>query len=270
MLFDHPPTAGALYTAVVAMHRWRDARRRHAPTGLYTWANALQSGVDNNVSIVCSDGASAAAGGGQAAGGEAPLAVDSSAFVVAGERALARVAAALGRPPAEAAAWTAAADDTAAAMRRWLWCAPDGTYYNRRAGSGGGVPSGKHGWVRRVTYSNYAALYARRISCPHQNGILLEVPFLARSLNMCPCVQMSSALGCPTKYLFQNSPVTVVNLEGLRMVVPSNAGETPVKPIAVWANQTQNCASFVRPRLSTFWRNDNTRDTLDSPPIFSQ
>jgi len=40
------------------------------------------------------------------------------------------------------------------------------------------------------------------------------------------------------------------------VVVPSEAGETPVKPIAVWANQTQKSAS-VKPGLSTFWRNNN-------------
>jgi len=49
-----------------------------------------------------------------------------------------------------------------------------------------------------------------------------------------------------------------VELHHLPMAVPSTAGETPVKPIAVWAKQTQKKRLFVRPELSTSWRNNIT------------
>jgi len=40
-------------------------------------------------------------------------------------------------------------------------------------------------------------------------------------------------------------------------VVPAKAGETRVKPIAVWANQTQKSASLLLLDSPHFWRNDN-------------
>lgn len=161
-------TVSNLYDGVIAITAATTARSRHRPTGLSTWVNAMASGADNNVALVCGDAHSVAAGGGQPPGGGPILAVDASAWAVAEARALARVATWLGRPATEAAAWTANADAVAAAMRRWLWCAEDGTFFNRRAAAltpgddGGPMAAGDDdGWVRRVTYSNYTPLYVR-------------------------------------------------------------------------------------------------------------
>lgn len=222
-------TAADLYAGVVALTEATAARRRHPPTGLYTWANAMASGADNNVALVCGDAHSVAAGGGQPPGGGAILAVDASAWAVAEARALARVATRLGRPAAEAAAWATDADAIATAMRRWLWCAEDGTYYNRQAaaavtpGGGGGTSTGDDGddgWVRRITYSNYTPLYVR-VPTAAQAAAMVTRYVSSPAHLLSPAGLRSLSLSDPA---YTNVPI----------IAPASNWRGPVWPIANW------------------------------------
>ncbi|GAB0494192.1 hypothetical protein MMPV_005482 [Pyropia vietnamensis] len=221
------PTTADLYDGVVAMTAATTARSRHHPTGLSTWVNAMASGADNNVALVCGDAHSVAAGGGQPPGGGPILAVDASAWSVAEARALARVAARLGRPATEVAAWTADADAVAAAMRRWLWCAEDGTYYNRRAAAvipgdcGGTVAAGDDdGWVRRITYSNYTPLYVRVATAAQASAMVVR--YISSPVHLLSPAGLRSLSRDDAAYT--NVPI----------IAPASNWRGPVWPIANW------------------------------------
>lgn len=226
------PTAADLYDGVVAITAATHACSRHPPTQLSTWTNAMASGADNNVALVCGDAHSVAAGGGQPLGGGAILAVDASAWAVAEARALARVATRLGRPAAEAAAWAADADAVAVAMRRWLWCAEDGTYYNRRAAAvtpGGGSGGGRggtgdgdddDGWVRRVTYSNYTPLTVRVATAAQAAAMITR--YIGSPCHLLSPAGLRSLSRADAAYT--NVPI----------IAPASNWRGPVWPVANW------------------------------------
>ncbi|MDD8025400.1 MAG: trehalase family glycosidase [Acidobacteriota bacterium] len=118
---------------------YRERAMSDAATGLVKWWDSMESGADNNASLVRRYHNSMAAG-------------DVNGFMVLDYRAMAVVAAKLGRKE-EAAAFAERARRLAAAVNAVLWDETDATYYTYDAV--------EKTLVRRDVYSNLIPLWAR-------------------------------------------------------------------------------------------------------------
>ena len=128
------------YDRLVQVCTRRERTHRDEATGLFAWDDAMQSGADNNPAI-----------GNEEADRGKVLSCDINAFQWLEYRALAGLAARLGRPD-QADDFTARADELRARFEATLWCGEDGTYWN--------VHAGTKAFIRRVSYSNFVPLWA--------------------------------------------------------------------------------------------------------------
>ncbi len=117
---------------------YRERKMSDPATGLVKWWDSMESGADNNASLIRRYHNSMAA-------------VDVNAFMVLDYRAMAVVADRIGQSE-DAAAFRAKAGGLAEAVNRHLWDQADMTYYTYDAVEGACVPC--------VTYSNQIALWA--------------------------------------------------------------------------------------------------------------
>ncbi|MBN1919400.1 MAG: hypothetical protein JW889_15995 [Verrucomicrobia bacterium] len=136
------------YETVVKITGHRAETQFDADHGLFFWFNAVQSGADNNPALT-----------NDADDRNAILACDANTYEVGEYRALARIAAELGRVD-DAARFRRRADDLVETMNRVFWSADDETFYNVRRDSGE--------QIRRITYSNFIPLIGR--IAPRERG----------------------------------------------------------------------------------------------------
>lgn len=130
---------------------YRERKMSDPVTGLVKWWDSMESGADNNVSLVRRYHNSMAG-------------ADVNAFMILDYRAMALIAERIGRG-SDAADFRGKAARLAAAVNAHLWDAADGTYYTYDAV--------EKALVRRDTYSNLVALWAR-LASPERARRMIE------------------------------------------------------------------------------------------------
>ena len=129
---------------------YRERMMSDRATGLVKWWDSIESGADNNPTLVRRYHNSIAAG-------------DVNGFMVLDYRAMAIIADRLGKP-SEAAAFRERARALADAVNRHLWDPADATYYSHDAVEGTRI--------RCVTYSNLIPLWARLASAEQARAMI--------------------------------------------------------------------------------------------------
>lgn len=117
---------------------YRERTQYDPKYGLYFWANAMQSGADNNAALT-----------NDPRDPDAILAVDASEYQYREFRAMEALAAHLDRRSDERA-YRAKADELRAAMLRYLWSPNDAMFWNIRRDTGARV--------NHISYSNFVPL----------------------------------------------------------------------------------------------------------------
>ena len=130
---------------------YRERKMSDPAAGLVKWWDSMESGADNNVSLVRRYHNSMAG-------------ADVNAFMILDYRAMARIADRLGRRD-DAAGFRARAERLAEAVNAHLWDEADATYYT--------YDTVERTLVRRDTYSNMVALWAR-LATPERARRMIE------------------------------------------------------------------------------------------------
>jgi alpha,alpha-trehalase len=142
---------GPVWEKMALCVTYRERKMSDPATGLVKWWDSMESGADNNVSLVRRYHNSMAG-------------ADVNAFMVLDYRAMTIIASRIGRPQ-DAADFRDRAARLAAAIQTRLWAEEDATYYT--------YDTVEKALVRRDTYSNLIALWAR-LASPEQARAMIE------------------------------------------------------------------------------------------------